>query len=396
MLIGYCIAVPLIGTTIAYLPLYLDGLGATPLIIGLAIGFPEFIALILRIPGGYIGDAYGRKYLTVRMNFVLGIVGVFIAFSPSWEVLLILQVVRAMAGFYMPAEYALLADSIPVRLRSSGYGLFWTIVGAVGLGGPILGGLMYESLGLNGLRTGWLIFGLADMIKAVYYHFFLRETLPGQTDKTSVWHIIARSYRDAAPRLVSILRNRSLSVVVALGMLGIAINALSSTYLILYFTRVLGFSALLWGSIISAARGITLLLQTPVGILSDRFGRRAILSAFIAASGASLILLGLPPLPVEVISLLTLTVFATSLVQGIPKPILDAALIDWVPEAERARLIGIILTIWGVTAFPSNLVWGYAYVFSPPQVFQIGGIVSLAILPLLLARFQEARARPST
>ncbi|MEM1967164.1 MAG: hypothetical protein QXO86_04785, partial [Nitrososphaerota archaeon] len=81
MLIGYCIAVPLIGTTIAYLPLYLDGLGATPLIIGLAIGFPEFIALILRIPGGYIGDAYGRKYLTVRMNFVLGIVGVFIAFS---------------------------------------------------------------------------------------------------------------------------------------------------------------------------------------------------------------------------------------------------------------------------------------------------------------------------
>ncbi len=56
------------------------------------------------------------------------------------------------------------------------------------------------------------------------------------------------------------------------------------------------------------------------------------MSAFIAASGASLILLGLPPLPVEVVSLLTLTVFATSLVQGIPKPILDAALIDWVPR----------------------------------------------------------------
>jgi len=79
------------------------------------------------------------------------------------------------------------------------------------------------------------------MIKAVYYQFFLRETLPIKPDKTSVWHIIATSYRDAAPRLVSILRNRSLSVVVALGMLGIAINALSSTYLILYFTRVLGF-----------------------------------------------------------------------------------------------------------------------------------------------------------
>lgn len=392
MLIGYCIAVPLIGTTIAYLPLYLDGLGATPLIIGFAIGFPEFIALILRIPGGYLGDAYGRKFLTVRMNFVLGLISVLIAFAPSWEVLFTLLVVRAMAGFYMPAEYALLADSIPERLRSSGYGLFWTIVGAVGLGGPIFGGLLYESMGLNGLRLGWLIFGSADMIKAVYYQFFLRETLSDQPAKTGVWHIIATSYRDAAPRLVSILRNRSLSVVVALGMLGISINALASTYLILYFTRVLGFSAVLWGSIISVARGITLLLQTPVGILSDRIGRRAILSTFITASGASLILLSFPSLSLEAVSILTFTTFAASLVHGIPKPILDAALIDWVPEAERARLIGIILTIWGVTAFPSNLAWGYAYGFSPPQAFLIGGIIALATLPLLLARFREVRS----
>lgn len=66
-----------------YYPLYLGALGGTAATIGL-IGAVEAIARgIVQIPGGYLADKYGRKWLIAVMTFVAAFARLFYIFAPT-------------------------------------------------------------------------------------------------------------------------------------------------------------------------------------------------------------------------------------------------------------------------------------------------------------------------
>jgi MFS family permease len=66
-----------------YYPLYIEALGGTAATIGL-IGAVEAIARgIVQIPGGYLADKYGRKWLIAIMTFVATFSRFFYIFAPT-------------------------------------------------------------------------------------------------------------------------------------------------------------------------------------------------------------------------------------------------------------------------------------------------------------------------
>jgi DHA1 family multidrug resistance protein-like MFS transporter len=96
-------------------------LGAPPFIIGLMGSVGAATLGLVRIPGAYITDKYGRKQIIVTMTFLIAFSFVFYVFAPDWRFVLIGMVISNLSLIYQPALDAILADSIPPEKRGMGY-----------------------------------------------------------------------------------------------------------------------------------------------------------------------------------------------------------------------------------------------------------------------------------
>jgi MFS family permease len=68
-----------------YFPLYIKALGGTATSLGL-IGAAEMVARgLVQIPGGYIADKYGRKWIIMTMTMLAGFSRIIYVFAPTWE-----------------------------------------------------------------------------------------------------------------------------------------------------------------------------------------------------------------------------------------------------------------------------------------------------------------------
>lgn len=65
-----------------YYALYLEALGATATGIGLIGSVQMLAAALVQIPGGYLTDKYGRKWLIYTMTFIAAFARLFYVYAP--------------------------------------------------------------------------------------------------------------------------------------------------------------------------------------------------------------------------------------------------------------------------------------------------------------------------
>ena len=109
------------GFTTAYYSLYVRELGASPFVIGLISSLASLVVGLMRIPGGYFADTYGRKKIIVIFTFVAGFSYLIFAAAPDWKSIVLATKVLNLSFVYFPALNALEADSIPEDSRGMGY-----------------------------------------------------------------------------------------------------------------------------------------------------------------------------------------------------------------------------------------------------------------------------------
>lgn len=142
-----------------YFPLYVRALEGTATSLGI-IGATEMIFRgFAQMPGGYIADKYGRKWIIMTMTAVAGLSRLLYVFAPSWEWLLIGAAVMGFTGIYSPALEAMIADSIPSEKRGMGFGIVRLIGSVSTTPSPLIAGLLYLRIGL--ISTMRLSYGLA-------------------------------------------------------------------------------------------------------------------------------------------------------------------------------------------------------------------------------------------
>ena len=74
---------------VPYYQQYVQKLGGTGLGLGI-IGMAQFLAMAaVAIPGGFLADKYGRRWLITTMTFGMALSYLFFALAPSWELSLI-------------------------------------------------------------------------------------------------------------------------------------------------------------------------------------------------------------------------------------------------------------------------------------------------------------------
>jgi DHA1 family multidrug resistance protein-like MFS transporter len=144
-----------------YFPLYVKALGGTAASLGV-IGAAEMVARgLVQIPGGYIADRYGRKWIIMTMTGLAGLSRIVYIFAPTWEWIVLGAAAMGFTGIYGPALEALIADSLPPERRGMGFGIVRLISSVSTTPSPLIAGLLYLRIGL--MPTMRLSYGLAAL-----------------------------------------------------------------------------------------------------------------------------------------------------------------------------------------------------------------------------------------
>ena len=182
-----------------YYPKYVEALGGTAAIIGL-IGASELIArALVQIPGGYLADKYGRKWLIFTMTFFAGLARVFYIFAPSWEWILVGAVMGGFAGLYQPALNAIIADSVPKEKRGMGFSIIQLIASASTTPAPLIAGFLYTKMGLvPSVRISYVVV-VIGFLAASALRTRLKETVedPAKINLSEMLGSYPRSFRES-------------------------------------------------------------------------------------------------------------------------------------------------------------------------------------------------------
>jgi MFS family permease len=156
------------GMFLYFVPLYLQQLGAAPLVIGTVYGAFGFAMLLAHIPAGYLSDRLGRRPL-IRVAWLMGLLAaVVMALGFSLEVFVAGFVLYGVTGFvssplfsYVTAARGNLTAGRAMTLVSAMYNLGAVI-------GPVSGGWVGERYEL---RTIFIISAIVFAVSSVLVLF---------------------------------------------------------------------------------------------------------------------------------------------------------------------------------------------------------------------------------
>jgi DHA1 family multidrug resistance protein-like MFS transporter len=144
-------------------PIYLQQLGATPVIIGGILGLGGVAMAIVQAPSGYLADRYGNRRLLV-VGWIIGVVAAAImAFSGSLVLFTIGWVVYGFSAMNPPASSYVTSVSgkltvgRALTLLSAAYNLGAVI-------GPVVGGYIGQNYGLHLIYRFSLFFFILSTI----------------------------------------------------------------------------------------------------------------------------------------------------------------------------------------------------------------------------------------
>jgi MFS family permease len=347
------------------------GLGLSALSVGLVEGIAEATASVLKLYSGALSDRLGKRKSLALLGY-----GLAAATKPLFPlangiglILLARFVDRVGKGIRGAPRDALVADLTSASQRGAAYGLRQSLdtVGAV-LGPLVAMALMLATDGDFRAVFWWaavpavacvalLAFGVSEPAKAA--------PLPRGAKLVSFeglgqafWIMMAIAF------VLSLARFSE-----AFLLLRLKDNGLDVAYV------PLGLVAM---NVVYAATAY------PMGRLSDRVGRRGLLSAGLAVA----VLANLWLAQAQTVAAAFLGAALWGLQMGMTQGLLAAMVADAAPPEKRGTAFGTYHLLSGIALFPASLLAGWLWqVYGPAATFQAGAaIVALAFLGTMLRR----------
>jgi MFS family permease len=170
---------------VPYFQQYVYALGGDifPMALGI-IGFANFfIMAFVAVPGGFLADKFGRRWLITTMTFGGALSFLFFALAPfwkitqSWHLILIGTIIQSLCLIYQPALFAMVQDSLPPDRRGVGLSIVNMIQGTMNTPGTVIGGILVITLGLVvGMQAVYVTI-VSLFIVAAIWRLRLKETM---------------------------------------------------------------------------------------------------------------------------------------------------------------------------------------------------------------------------
>ena len=358
--------IPVFATTI---------LGVSAQFVGLIEGIAESTASLLKVFSGWLSDKINkRKGLTLAGYSLSAIAKPLLAVANAgWQVLSVRAIDRSGKGIRTAPRDALIADSSNSEDYGKSFGFHRTMDTIGAMIGPALALVLLPFLATRSSSHGYReLFGLAVIPAAVgiiILVFFVkdiriksRSETPVEKPKLSLAGFDRRFKLFLLVVLIFTLGNSSDAFLILRAKnVGLAIGLIPLAYLMF--------------------NTVNAVLATPTGIISDRLGRRGVISVgffifaivytgFALAKGTALIWL----------------MFALyGVYYAFTESIFKAYTADIVPDSARGTAYGLLNMTMGIALLPASLIAGFLWDrVSPGAPFFYGAATALIALILFL------------
>ncbi len=346
-------------------------LGGGEVLLGIFLALPQFLNLLVVLPGGYFADMIGRKRILVSMTLLSALAFFIFSGSPSWLFLFIPQTLIAIANLSRPARDAILADSMPKNQRSTGFAIVYALSSIGWTFGPLIGGYLYDSEGIWGIRVSFLFSAIGVLITGVIYRVFLKETLFNHASQVNT-----KSQKNFS--LSTTMRRFFIQMRIAISQMDIpakrffigymfhwATRAIISAYWPLLLLLTMGFSGVEFGFIELAAGLALIAFSIPMGKFSDRIGRPRAAFLILLAHALVLVWVVNSHLFIEVLLIGSLLDILD------PLPSIHGLRADVIPKESRGRVISLLSVAGYATSTISVFVGGLLYTIGPQLPFYL-------------------------
>jgi MFS family permease len=174
LMVSYALVAFANGAVSQYYVLYASRVvGVTALDWGVVVSLQLLLAVILKIPGGWLSDRFGKKRaMTVSLLMAIPMILVF-TLSQSFLQLVVSALLLVAAGiYYAPAYEALQADLTPRSMRGR-ISAFWDQSSAIAVGlGALVGGFAFEALGP---AVPFYLFAMAELVAVILLVGMVKE-----------------------------------------------------------------------------------------------------------------------------------------------------------------------------------------------------------------------------
>lgn len=361
------------------LPLFLRaGLGASMSVIGLIDGIAESTASLMKLYAGALSDRFSRRRpLVVAGYSISNLAQPLIGLAPSWPVVLPLRFLdRLGKGVRTAPRDAIIADSVHDGARGWAYGFHRAMDSAGGVLGPLLAFAILAWLAAGrGIGQGALLEESAGMLASDYRWVILAAAVPNAIAVGLLFLVKER------PR--SVMRSGGVDVnppegafrllLVAVTLFGL--GNLSYSFIVLRAGQ-LGVSAMILPLLYLFFHLGQTVFSGPLGALSDRYGRKAIIGAGYAAFALMCAGWATAYAPWHAAALSALYGFSLACTEGTVR----AFGVDLVPTARRGAALGALAGVAGLAALPASIVAGLLWdrAGGAPAAFAWGALLATA------------------
>ena len=366
--------------------LYIRELGASPFLLGLMSSLGSLIFALVRIPGAFVADRYGRRRVITVFTFGVAFSYLFYAFAPDWRMVLVGIVMLNASQVYIPALEAIEADSIPAERRGMGYSTINVLTSLPAMLTPPIGGFLVDRLGLvPGVRIAYGVTIVGVLLSAVIRALFLRETL--EEPQEFQWADVGSTFRGSLGSIVEAWREmpRNMAYLTLAMLIGAFETPIFTIYMSLYAIDVVGVGGFEWSLMSTAFMLVGLLVGLPIGRMIDSIGRkRSILLAYIFSTPVIvLFILSRSFIPL----LLSQILFAVS--QAFFYPAFMAFQADLIPPDKRGRILGVIGTMRTLAFVPAAALFGIMYESGPATPFICAIVLEVLTVAIVAAKIDE-------
>ena len=368
------------------LPLFLANvLGAPVAAIGLIESIAEATASFLKVFSGWLSDRVGRRRPLIALGYTISnATKPLLALTASWSAVLLLRFSdRFGKGVRTAPRDALIADSGTAARRGRDFGFHRALDTLGAAVGPLTAWAIL-SLVPDGYRTVFWVSAVPGTLAIVVVFAAVREVRARPAVAAGVDASPAGAGQ-ARPKLPSI-RLRHLGRPFALFTAASAVFALgnSSDALLILRAQDVGTAPSLIPLMYFLFNVVGAALAAPLGSLSDRVGRKAVLAA--GFGGYALVYAGfaLAHAPLAAWSLFALYGVPYAMTEGLAR----AYVCDLVPAEVRATAVGGYTFVLGLAALPSSalagLLWdtvGHAAPFALSAALMAAAAALLALVP---------------
>jgi MFS family permease len=166
-----------------YSSLYYLSLGATPFLLSVMFFAGSLAVAFVQVPGGYLADKNGRRWLIATMSFGLALGYLFFIFAPSWHFIVLGMVIQNLCLIYQPALMAMMLDSLEPGKRGTGFNFQSVLLSLISLPAPLIAAVLILVNGQYvspqsdfGMRIAYTIVLVAYLVAAAL-RVKLKETL---------------------------------------------------------------------------------------------------------------------------------------------------------------------------------------------------------------------------